>query len=804
LKSDFNFVDTQIQNQSFCIPSLERVRVMLSIIYRSSFCLLCAAVLITSAFAQAPTSKKMPLRGKVIDPNRAAVAGADISAFGSGLPSSSAVSDRNGEFILTLEPGEYNVRVLADGFSEATETVNPITLQSSQPLEIVLSVAPSSATVTITDAYGVSAVNTATKTLTALRDIPQSISVVTKEQIRDQSMSSVSDVVAYVPGITSHQGENNRDQLVIRGNSTSADFFLNGVRDDVQYYRDLYNVERVEALKGPNSMMFGRGGGGGVVNRVTKEAGFTSLREITLQGGSFGNKRFSGDFDQSLGNKFALRVNGLYENSGSFRQHVELERYGVNPTATLILGPKTAVKLSYEYFRDWRVTDRGIPSFHGRPVDVPIETFFGNPDNSWAQVRVNLASANIDHQAGRFNIRNRTMFGDYDRFYENYVPGAVTADKTHVSISSYNNATKRRNLFNQTDVTFMATTGTVRHNFLFGAEVGRQLTDNLRHTGFFNNTTTSILAPLSNPTINIPITYRQNGTDADNHIQTNLGAAYVQDQIEINRYLQVVTGVRFDYFDLKFHNNRNNQDLRRVDRLVSPRAGVIVKPVTELSVYVNYGIAYLPSSGDQFSQLTTITQQVKPEKFTNYELGMKWDIRRNLAFTTALYRQDRTNTRATDPNDPTRILQTGSQRTNGYEFGLNGFLTSKWSVAGGYAYQDAFIGSATVSAVKGAQVALVPHHSFSLWNNYRVLPRLGLGFGIIHRSDMFASVDNTVVLPGYTRADAAVFFSITERWRLQANVQNLFGTTYYLNADGNNNISPGASRGARVALIARF
>jgi len=212
----------------------------------------------------------------------------------------------------------------------------------------------------------------------------------------------------------------------------------------------------------------------------------------------------------------------------------------------------------------------------------------------------------------------------------------------------------------------------------------------------------------------------------------------------------------------------------------------------------------LPSSGDQFSSLTTITQQVKPEKFTNYEFGAKWDVRRNLSLTTALYRQDRTNTRATDPNDPTRILQTGSQRTNGYELGLNGFVTSKWSIAGGYAYQDAFISSATVSAVKGAQVALVPHHSFSLWNNYRVLPRLGVGLGLINRSDVFAAVDNTVILPGYTRADAALFFSITEKWRLQANFQNLFDKTYYLNADGNNNISPGAPRGARVALIARF
>ncbi|HET6974895.1 MAG TPA: TonB-dependent siderophore receptor [Pyrinomonadaceae bacterium] len=773
--------------------------------YRRFFLLtLSFAIVTTSAFAQTGLTKKILLRGKVVDPNHAAIAGADVWASAAGLPSSSAITDRNGEFSVMVQPGEYQVRVMADGFSEVTETVNPAALTNSQPFEFVLEVAPSSASVTITDAYGVSAVNTATKTLTPLRDIPQSISVVTKEQIRDQSMSSITDVVTYVPGITSHQGENNRDQVVIRGNSTSADFFLNGVRDDVQYYRDLYNVERVEALKGPNSMLFGRGGGGGVINRVSKEAGFTSLREITLQGGSFGNKRVTGDFDQPLGSKIAFRMNGVYENSGSFRDGVDLERYGVNPTATFIVGPKTAVKLSYEYFSDYRTADRGISSFQGRPVDVPIETFFGNPNNAWAEIGVNLLSSVVEHQVGRFNIRNRTMFGDYDRFYQNYVPGAVTADKSKVSISGYNNATKRRNLFNQTDVTFQASTGSVRHTFLTGAEVGQQFTDNFRNSAFFNNTATSILAPLSNPTIDTPVTFRQNATDANNHLKTNLGATYIQDQIEINRYLQVVTGVRFDYFDLQFHNNRNNQDLRRIDRLVSPRAGVIVKPVTSLSVYGNFGVAYLPSSGDQFSSLTTITQQVKPEKFTNYEFGAKWDMRRNLSLTTALYRQDRTNTRATDPNDPTRILQTGSQRTNGYELGMNGFVTSKWSVAGGYAYQDAFISNTTAAALKGSQVALVPHHTFSLWNNYRVLPRLGLGLGIIHRSDMFAAVDNTVVLPGYTRADAAVFFSITEKWRLQANFQNLFDNTYYLNADGNNNISPGAPRGARVALIARF
>jgi catecholate siderophore receptor len=747
------------------------------------------------------------LRGRVLDPNRAVVAGAQLVAEAKGRPSGvTVITDKNGEFSLTLEPGEYSLTVTASGFADASQTVSVERNDSGVPLEIVLQVAAPTSSVTVTDSagYQVEAIGSSTKTLTPLRDTPQTITVVTKDQIRDQSLQSITDVVTYIPGISSHQGENNRDQIVIRGNSTNADFYLNGVRDDVQYYRDLYNVERVEALKGPNAMIFGRGGGGGIINRVTKEAIFAPLREVTLQGGSFGNKRVTADFGQPFGSKAAFRLNGMYENSGSFRNFVDRERYGINPTLTLAPGEHSRITFGYEYFHDERTADRGIPSFLGKPADIPTSTFFGNPDDSHVRADVNLLSGVVEHQAGRFNIRNRTQFGDYDKFYQNYVPGAVTADKSRVAISAYNNATKRRNFFNQTDLTFTAATGRVRHNFLIGTELGRQLTDNLRNTGFFNNTTTSITAAFDNPVVNTPITYRQNATDANNHVKTNLAAAYAQDQVELSRYVQAIVGVRFDYFDLQFHNNRNNQDLRRIDRMVSPRVGVVVKPITPLSLYANYSVAYLPSSGDQFSSLTTITEQVKPEKFNNYEVGVKWDVRRYLSLTSALYRQDRTNTRSTDPNDPTRIVQTGSQRTNGFEVGVNGSVTRSWSVAGGYAYQNAFISSATTTARAGAQVAQVPHHTFSLWNNYRFHSRWAAGLGIIRRSDMFAAVDNTVVLPGYTRADAAIFYDITERWRIQANAENLFDRKYYLNADGNNNISPGSSRAVRVGLAARF
>src|SRR5882724_8781729 len=281
--------------------------------------------------AQAPVDLPS-IHGKILDPNRAAIAGARITAQGP-QGNLSVVSDRTGNFSLTLAPGEYIVTANADGFAETSRTfkLNPM---ASESLEMVLPIAGSTATVTImgadTLAYRAQETSSATKTLTPLRDLPQSITVVTNEQIRDQSMESIADVVNYVPGITSHQGENNRDQLVIRGNSTSADFFLNGVRDDVQYYRDLYNINQLEILKGPNAMIFGRGGGGGVVNRVTKEASFSPSREVTLQGGSFGNRRFTGDIDQALSRSVAFRLNGLYERFGSFRRYVNLERYGIN------------------------------------------------------------------------------------------------------------------------------------------------------------------------------------------------------------------------------------------------------------------------------------------------------------------------------------------------------------------------------------------------------------------------------------------------------------------------------------------
>lgn len=748
------------------------------------------------------------LNGRVRDSSGAPVAGALVTLEPSGPRSrvpAPVVTDEHGHFTLALAPGLQTVRLTAAGFAELIQQVDATEIDPDRR-DFVLQIAGVREHVNVTapGGYDFGAVSSATRTPTLLIDLPQAVTVVTQELIKDQLMTSIGDVVSYVPGITAHQGENNRDDLVIRGNRSSADFFVNGVRDDVQHYRDLYNLDRVEALKGPNAMTFGRGGGGGVVNRVLKEARFHQVRAATLQMGAYGNRRITADVEQPLTGFAAFRVNGMLEDSGSFRKGVDLARAGVNPTLTLALGAQTKVTLGYEYLRDTRTADRGITSFRGRPADVDPSTFYGNPDDSHVRVRANIGSALIERRLPRATFRNRTMVAGYDRFYQNFVPGAVTADQRQVTLTAYNNTSDRTNVFNQSDLTYVASTGTLRHTMLVGVEVGRQLTDNVRQSGFFNNTATSLLVPFDRPTTTTPVSFRPGATDADNRVRANVAAMFAQNQVELSRHLQVIGGVRFDRFDLEYHNNRNGDTLRRTDHLVSPRAGIVVKPIDRVSLYGSYSVSHLPSSGDQFSSLTTVTQQLKPEQFRNYEVGVKWDMLPGVAVTTAVYRLDRTNTRSTDPNDPTRVVQTGSQRTSGYELGVNGPITSVWRMVGGYAYQDAFVTSATAAARSGAQVGQVPHHTFSLWNHYQFHPRLAGAVGVVRRSDMFAAVDNSVTLAGYTRADAAAYFTISKGLRLQVNVANLFDSKFFVNADSNTNISPGLPRTIRVALSATF
>ena len=660
------------------------------------------------------------------------------------------------------------------------------------------------------ESYAITNTTTATKTNTLLRDVPQSISVVTKAAIQDQALLSISDTVRYVPGVGISNGEGNRDAIVFRGNRSTADFFVDGVRDDVQYFRDLYNIERVEVLKGPNGMIFGRGGSGGVINRVAKEAGWDPVREFTAQVGSYGTKRVALDVGQGINDVAAFRLNTMYENSDSFRDGVDLKRFGINPTVTVMPTIDTKIVLSAEYVEDDRTADRGIPSVDGRPISTKRSTFFGDPDRSGADSELKAFNAMVEH---KFNddvkIRNRTRYATQDKFYQNVYANS-SLQGTDVGIGAYNNLTNRDSFFNQTDFLFSLDTGGVKHDMVAGLEFGRQDTDSLRQTGIFSNTgTTSILVPVNNPITKEPLTFTTKATDADINSVTKQTSLYLQDQITLIPQLQAVLGVRYDKYTTDFHSNNlappdNNKHTN--DNFFAPRVGLIYKPIEEVSIYSSYSTSYVPRAGEQLTSLSSVNSEtLKPEKFKNIEVGAKWDIRPDLALTTALFRLDRTNVILPDPNDATRTFLGGGQRNEGFELGLAGNITPAWSIMGGYTYQDGKItNTQSDSAKAGAVLRELPKHTFSLWNRYNIDPTWGVGLGVVNRSSMYTSTDNTVRLPGFARVDAAVYAKINKNLRAQLNIENLFDTHYFASAHNNNNISPGSPIAARVSLIANF
>lgn len=656
------------------------------------------------------------------------------------------------------------------------------------------------------DGYKTNLTRSSTKTDTPLLDVPQAISVTTQDQIRDQNISSMEEAARYVPGVNIQQGEGNRDQITIRGNVTTADFFIDGARDDAQYFRDFYNIDRIEFLKGPNAMAFGRGGSGGVVNRVSKIADDKQRRRAVASGGSFNNRRIEADFGDKVNDKLSLRFNTMYEKSGTFRKYGDLERYGFNPTATLKLDKNTDIKFGYEYFGDNRFNDRGIPSFNGAPYKISsTNSFFGNPNENEVSAKINSGYATITHKFNpKLQLRNYTRYTHNSKFYQNTYAASSVNSAGNLTISAYNDAQERNNFTNQTDLTQKFETGSVAHTALVGAEITRQDSKTLRKSGFFNNTSLTQTVAASNPISFTPITYRTSGSDTDNSSKVRVYAAYIQDQIDINKYLQITGGLRYDNFEIDLLNKRNGQSFKRSDNLISPRAGLVFKPQDSVSIYTSYSVSYLPSAGDQFNSLSASIETLKPEKLDNYELGAKWDVNPKLNLSAAIYQLDRTNTRANDPSNPGFFVLTGESRTKGVEIAATGKITDKWQVIGGYAYQDAVITSTTSSAAAGKKVGLVPHNTFSLWNKYDFTDEWAVALGAVSQSDQYASVDNTVRLKGFTRFDGAAYYKISPSYRVQLNVENIFDRGYIQTAHNNNNIQPGSTRAFKVSLVADF
>ncbi|PKB14741.1 catecholate siderophore receptor [Novosphingobium kunmingense] len=646
----------------------------------------------------------------------------------------------------------------------------------------------------------------ATKTGTPLLDTPQSVTTIGREQLNDQAVEALNDALRYVPGVVLGQGEGHRDQIVLRGQSSTADFFLDGLRDDAQYYRPLFNTERVEVLKGANALLFGRGGGGGIINRVSKSAGFEA-DAVGLSGGvdTFGAWSVAADANLVMNDTLALRLNGTYEELANHRDVYEGEFIGVAPTLGARLGEATTLTLAYEYDRDDRVIERGIPSLGGNPIRGYDETFFGTAEVNQGTVDAHIARARIDHElADGLTLSVAGLFASYDKLYANILPSSATA--TTVTLSGYESGSKRINWIGQANLVWKGETAGIGHTLLAGIEGGSQISESTRRNVLFTTaaggTAASATVPLAQ-SLTIPGTsWTGLVTNARSSVATL--SAYFQDQVELTDYLQVIAGVRYDRFEIDAFNRLTALATTRQDGKWSPRFGVVVKPQANLSLYASYAKSFLPQTGDQFSTLDAAYQTLDPEAFRNLEFGIKWDAAPGLALTAAAFQVDRSNTRVADPANPGYFVLTGASRVKGLEAALSGRILPSWSATLAYTYQEGEIRSATSAAPAGRQLDKLPRHQASAWTRYDVSDRLGLGLGVVHQSSQYATISNAVTLPAFTRLDAAVYYDVSERFAVQLNVENLTDTRYYPSAHTDNNIATGEPINARITARVKF
>jgi catecholate siderophore receptor len=598
------------------------------------------------------------------------------------------------------------------------------------------------------------------------------------------------EAVRNVPGVSVHLGEGRRDQILIRGFNALNDQFVDGFRDDSPYYRDLSNVDRIEVVKGPASVLYGRGSSGGIVNRITKSPVPEGvLAEIATMGGSYGTKRLAMDFGMPFfREQLTFRITGAAEDSGTFRHDTGVSRYALSPSLLWQPSDRTQFVFQSDNLYDDRIPDRGIPSFNGSPASVDKATYYGDPSSDYLRNKVYGQSLRIEHRTDRWNLRNNFRHSYYDNDFSNTQPNNVvmTDAGPMVTRQQYNVNSDQSNYFNQTEASTSAHF-LVKHTILLGAEYGFQTRDSVRYTG------TAADVALVNPVLP-PSVFGT--TPATNNIFDGTTAAlYVQDLLQFGQKWKAMVGGRFDYFKQTLWDRSPAQaNLGRIDRQFSPRAGLVYQPHTYVSLYGNFSRSFQPS-GEALS-LAANAAELKPETTENYEVGGKFDLLGGRMDTTlSVFRLDRNNVKTTDPANPSKLLPIGVQRTDGFEISVSGRVINRLEVYGGYAWLDAtIVKSNSVStgvALQGKRAALVPKNSFNLWSTYTFENGFGFGGGIYYNDVRYAETNNLVVLPSYTRVDGTLFYR-KRHYDVAVNIRNLGNTDYYESAHANYQIMPGA------------
>jgi catecholate siderophore receptor len=648
----------------------------------------------------------------------------------------------------------------------------------------------------------------ALKTPTPIIDVPQSLSITTADDISVRGFNSIGDIVDYTPGVSVSQGEGHRDAVVFRGVRSTADFFVDGVRDDVQYYRPLYNVDQVEILRGPNALLFGRGGAGGVLNRVTKKGVIgEDFNGYQLSIDTFGATEAQIDSNVAINEDTAFRINAYYNTFENHRDFSDGEGYGVNPTIKFQLSDKTTLDVSYEYIDYDRSIDRGIPTgTDGKPVDALSDIVFGDPDLNKSEFEAHNIRAMLQHE---FSDTLKGVFTasytNHDKLYQNfYAADYDEATPDQVTLDGYLDTTERQNFALSGNLVSELVTGDIEHTLLFGAEFSDSSSKNDRYNPEFDDgsggTTDKKDFNISQRNIS-GVGFNAGGlnagpfTDLNDDTETDITiySLYVQDEMKLTDELILVLGARFDSFDIDVTDNKTaSKSGSQKDEEFTPRAGIIYKPQENISVYASYSETFVPQSGEQFANLGD--EGLAPDEFTNLEIGVKWDFAKGYSLTAAAFNIDQDIVQ----DDGSGGSETLSNEITGFEAQFNGQITDQWSLTAGYSYLDGKTDS-------GDRPRELPENMLSVWNHYQVTEKLGLGLGAVYQDDSKIKDSATSPeLPSFFRVDAAAYYQVSENLRLQVNIENLLDEEYYPSAHSTHQATVGAPLNATFSLSGSF
>ena len=683
-----------------------------------------------------------------------------------------------------------------------------VTAQKAQPTEVQGGAAEAQEEVLVTEKYLASAKLNSLKTPTPIINIPQSLSITTQQEIQQQGMKSIANIVDYTVGVNNSQGEGHRDSVVFRGIRSTADFYVDGFRDDVQYYRPLYNLEQVEILRGPNALLFGRGGTGGILNRVTKKGVLgENFVDYLSSVNTFGEYDIQIDTNAALNDRAAFRLNAYYANLDNHRDDYDGDRIGVNPTFRYDFSNDTRVDLSYEYIDHERFIDRGIPTgADGMPVERFDDIVFGDSEQNETTLEAHVFRAMLQHDfsenlKGNFNV----LYGDYDKSYQNiYASGYDEVNTPNlVTLDGYVDTTERENLILSSNLVGEFKTGGIEHTVLFGGEYIDTSSDQDRFNAFWNTTNDdNVIFRVTEPlglsggigTDSLGVRTTNNWSDLNDFTQVDIEvySVYFQDQVNVTPWLQLVGGLRFDSFEIEVDDVVANASDDRTDNEWSPRGGVILKPKENISVYGSYSSSFQPRSGEQFANLRN---NLAPDEFETWEGGVKWDVAPMMSFTAAYFQNEQT-TSARD-NVTGETFETRGMEVEGIELQFQGEIFDNLFVRTGYSWMDG-------ETANGSEPRELPENTLFFWGNYQVSDKIGLGMGVTHQDDTLIRDGGVQKLPGYTRVDAMAYYDVTDKLRIQMNVENLTDETYFPNSHSTHQATVGQPLNARFSIIGRF